>query len=169
MVRAAVTGVIDFAKVDIRERLSKQRIRIILSALETNDTAAFLRIAFDYERSLVANSGLTDDSFKEAQKRAREYFDAIKKIAIPWNKVTAESIQMSRAAEMRAAYAKYVEDPDTPEFKQKVLHDLALQEAMPVVTASVETEEQRINRLTQARDEYMAKLREANGKVTKKV
>ena len=54
-----------------------------------------------------------------------------------------------------ASYKKLVGDPDDPEFRKKLVHDLAVVEARDAAAATVgpeETEGERIDRLLRERD-----------------
>jgi len=54
------------------------------------DTLDLLKPLFDYQLALVANSGLTEDSFKKAQESARDNFENIVGAMRPWEGRTKE-------------------------------------------------------------------------------
>jgi hypothetical protein len=54
------------------------------------DTIDLLKPLFDYQLALVANSGLTEDSFKKAQESARDNFENIVGALRPWEGRTKE-------------------------------------------------------------------------------
>lgn len=160
-IRAAVRGVLDFKKANTRDRQWTRLTRLVLREMEKQDVMESLRLAFAFKCALVSNADLDAKSFEETQKQAIEYFNTLKHLVLPWGNSTTQSAQEAKIAELKALYAQYFEDPNTPEFQAKLRHDLALQEAAAAAnTVPVETEEQRIVRLTQARDAYLASMRE---------
>lgn len=151
--RAAVAGVIDFSTARIRDVAWWRRTNALIHTMAAADAVTELRLAYDYQRCLISNSDLSDESFKAAQQKARDLFTRAQDTLSPWAANSAVTRQGEQFAAMRAAYAKYVEDPDTPEFRRKLAADLAKQEAAAVAPpVAAESDDQRIDRLIQSRD-----------------
>lgn len=154
-VRAAARGVIDFSRARVRDVRWWRRSNAIIRAMDRDDEFDLVRAAFDLQRSLVGNSGLTDESFKQAQKTANEAFAQLQQIRRPWfdkAKAKADAI-----AGMIAEYKKYIGDPDDPVFREKLLADAAAAEAASAPPA--ESEDARIERLIRERDAHEAARR----------
>ena len=83
-VRSAVRGVIDYSEVDLFEKSWWRRWRVLVTGMSSLDTTELLKPLFDYQLALVANSGLTEDSFKKAQESARDNFETIVGAMRPW-------------------------------------------------------------------------------------
>lgn len=58
---------------------------MLVSEVEHKDTSELLRDLYTYHLALVANSGLSDDSFKSVQESARDNLDRIISIRRPWD------------------------------------------------------------------------------------
>ncbi len=115
-----------------------------------DDELAGIRAAFDYQRSLVANSGLTDDSFKATQKLVKELFQEMLHNLSPW--VSSKELKTKQINNLVDAYKMYVGDPDDPEFQRKLRIDMERQGQAEVVPVKVETDDERINRLIAERE-----------------
>jgi len=124
-----------------------------------DDELATIRAAFDYQRSLVGNSGLTEESFKDVQKTARGLFQEVINTVSPW---ASKSVEDAHAAEMNNlldSYRKYVGDPDDPEFQARLMKDRELLTGPEEEVVEVESEDKRIERLLSERDDHYARQR----------
>ena len=114
-----------------------------------------LRAAFDYQRSLVGNSGLTEESFKKSQETSRMLFQELINVQTPWAAQTAEEAKTSTIAGLVDMYKKRLGDPNDPEFQKKLEHDY-YQWKNGTVEEKVETDDERITRLMRERDAHYA-------------
>ena len=89
-VRSAVRGVVDYSEVDLFDKSWWRRWRVLVTGMSELDTIDLLKPLFDYQLALVANSGLTEDSFKQAQESARDNFENIVGAMRPWEGRTKE-------------------------------------------------------------------------------
>lgn len=89
-VRSAVRNVIDYSEADLFDKSWWRRWRVLVTGMSNLDTIEVLKPLFEYQLSLVANSGLTDDSFKRAQEQAKENFEDIVGAMRPWEGRTKE-------------------------------------------------------------------------------
>lgn len=128
--------------------------------MAAEDDLVAVRAAFDLQRSLVGNSGLTDESFKSCQKTSQALFGDIMDAIHPWAAKTAESRKNGQVDSLLETYKRLVGDPDDPEFQKKLLHDLEQYEKSLEPKAAVEPEDDRINRLLKERDEHYKRVRE---------
>jgi len=116
-VRAAIRGVIDFREAKLTDPNWWKRCRMLLNGLAREDDQQLHRGVLDYHLALVANSGLTEDSFKTAQENARNAFYDILGSLRPWEGASAADRKRREIEDLRQAYIKEFGDPSTPEFK----------------------------------------------------
>lgn len=126
--------------------------------MAAEDDLVAVRAAFDLQRSLVGNSGLTEKSFEATQKKAQALFGDIVECLYPWSAQDSASRSASQVNGMINAYKQLVGDPDDPEFQKKLAHDLALLEADEAVETP-ETDSERIDRLLKERDDHYDRIR----------
>ncbi len=132
-----------------------RRANALIEAMADEDDLAIRRAAFDLQRSLVGNGGLTKESFAESQKAVKALFGDIVGMLRPW------AGKADKVDGLIAAYKRYVGDPDDPEFREKLMHDremLARAEA-EAAAAAPEAEEARIDRLILEREGYYKRQR----------
>lgn len=149
--RAALRGVVDFSKARVLDVSWWRRTNALVLAMAEDDELQVVRARFDLQRSLVGNSGLTEESFKACQEAARSLLDAYTAAARPWEAKTADSRRAETVTGLVAAYKRLVGDPDDPAFRDKLRQDaatLAAREAAP----PAETDDQRIDRLIAERE-----------------
>ena len=84
MVRAAVSGAIDYTGADPRNRQWRIKHRILLSEVERREDYELLITAHKHWLALLAHGSLTEDSFKDVKKRANELLGDIQKTVFPW-------------------------------------------------------------------------------------
>lgn len=127
-----------------------------------DDNLKMLEALYAFECSLVGNSGLTDDSFKKSQAKAKELFVDITNNLRPWAARSVEQLKSDEINSLVDIYKKYVGDPDDPVFQAKLQADweyLQKEKRGEIVKAvAPETDEQRVDRLIAERE---AKLRAA--------
>lgn len=155
-VRAAARGIVDFSKVRVLDVSWWRRANILIRGMARDDELTTIRAAFDYQRSLVGNSGLTDESFKETQKTARALFREVINTVSPWAAKSEKQAHSEHMNSLLEAYKKLVGDPDDPEFRAKLLHDRQLLADGPPDKVTVEDENKRIDRLLAERDAFYA-------------
>lgn len=110
-----------------------------------------VRAAFDLQRSLVGNSGLTDKSFEASQKTAKALFGDIVEVLYPWSSKDAAAKKAGEIDGLINEYKRLVGDPDDPEFQKKLLHDYELVKATNEETPQ-ESDNERIDRLMKERE-----------------
>ena len=84
MVRAAVSGAINYAGADPQNRQWRLKHRILLAEVERKEDYELLTIAHKHWLALLSHGNLTEDSFKEVKKQANEVMGAIQKTTFPW-------------------------------------------------------------------------------------
>lgn len=130
-------------------------VNTIVSSMARSEEIEGLKAAYAFQLALVANSGLTEESFKNSQKTAKEIFAEMIDVLAPWAAKDAGKRKDREINSLIDAYKRLVGDPDDPEFQDKLLHDLAVDDKPPPV--ETEPEEARIERLIYERDAYYAK------------
>lgn len=163
--RAAVRGVIDFTQARVHDVRWWRRANVLIKAMAAEDDLVAVRAAFDLQRSLVGNSGLTEKSFEGCQKAAKALFGDIVEVLYPWSAKDAEQKKAGEIGGLIDQYKRLVGDPDDPEFQKKLAHDLALQEAA-AQEETPESDNDRIERLLRERDEHYTRIRNSGGKLT---
>lgn len=121
-----------------------------------DDEVHTIRAAFDYQRSLVGNSGLTDDSFKKSQETSRVLFQELINVSTPWAAQTMEEAKTSTIASLVDMYKQRLGDPNDPEFQKKLEHDYHQWKNGQPEEVVQETDMQRIDRLVRERDAHYA-------------
>lgn len=120
------------------------------------DEIESMKSAYAYQCALVANSGLTEQSFKDSQRTAKELFTEIVDAFSPWAAKNAGAMKDQEINSMIDAYKRLIGDPNDPVFQEKLRQTLYDRENKPIEVVQ-ETDEQRINRLLKARTEYYKK------------
>lgn len=156
--RAAVRGVIDFSQARVHDVRWWRRANVLIRAMAAEDDLVAVRAAFDLQRSLVGNAGLTEKSFEGCQKKAQALFGDIVECLYPWSVKDAAARTEGQMGSLIDAYKKMVGDPDDPEFQKKLLHDLTTLEAEQAAEPA-ESESDRIDRLLRERDEHYDRIR----------
>jgi len=110
--------VVDFRVARVLDPKWWRYLRVKLETLERRGKEKAVNAAFAYHLALVANSGLTEESFEKCQAAAKErYFDLLGTIR-PWE---GKSFVERKAAEFKDARQMYIDatgfDPLDPAFK----------------------------------------------------
>lgn len=155
--RAAARRVVDYSQAQVLDIGWWRSTNAKVSAMARLDEIEGIKAAYDYQRSLVGNGGLTGDSFKEAQKTARDLFGKLVDALSPWASKNAESFKEQEINSLIDTYKKIIGDPNDPEFMAKLVHDLALQDQKRREVTVTESEEDRVDRLLKERDAYYSK------------
>jgi len=84
MVRAAVTGAIDYSRADPKSRQWRIRHRLILNELERTDDQKLLEYMHQQWCSYLGHGSLKEESFNAAKKAALKAFRALEQVVLPW-------------------------------------------------------------------------------------
>lgn len=84
MVRAAVSGAINYAGADPRNRQWRIKHRLLLNEVERKEDYELLVTAQRHWLALLAHGNLTEDSFADIKKRSNELLRDIQKTVFPW-------------------------------------------------------------------------------------
>ena len=118
-VRAACQNVIDFRQARLLDPAWWRRYRIVLNGIAKEDDLELQRNIFNFHLALVGNSGLTEDSFKSSQERARDTFFDIMGLLRPWEGMSAQARKKREVDSLREEYIKEFGDPSDPEFQRR--------------------------------------------------
>jgi hypothetical protein len=91
MVRAAVSGVINYAGADPKNRQWKIKHLLTLTELARREDYELTTAAHRHWLALVAHGSLTQESFGTAKTHATELLNDIQHILFPWNKSKDEA------------------------------------------------------------------------------
>ena len=84
MVRAAVTGAIDYTGADPQDRKWRIKHLILLQEMERREDYSLLMTAHSHWLALLSHGNLTEDSFKDVKKHANDLLQVIQKTVYPW-------------------------------------------------------------------------------------
>lgn len=84
MVQAAVTGAMDFTRMDPRDRWWWRKLRWTLHAVNRRNLIEALETQHHHWITLFSNSSLTADSFSDTKGRAYDILNRILKARYPW-------------------------------------------------------------------------------------
>lgn len=84
MVRAAVSGAIDYARADPKNRQWRIKHRLIIEEVARREDFELLTTAHRHWLALLSHGSLTEDSFSNIKKRANELLSGIQKTVFPW-------------------------------------------------------------------------------------
>lgn len=84
MVRAAVSGAIDYTGADPRNRQWRIKHRLLISEVERREDYELLIAAHQHWLALLSHGSLTEGSFKDVQTRTSELLTTIQNTVFPW-------------------------------------------------------------------------------------
>jgi len=143
-----------------------RRLKLLLGGVQREDDCKLLEALYNYDTSLVANSGLSEDSFKGVQKSAKAAFQRLLNTYRPWAAVAEEDAKNDEANRYREAYKALIGDLDDPEFirsrelaniKADALEELELREDLLKAAEKALTDDEYV---TKRRDETARLLAE---------
>ncbi len=111
--------------------------------------------AFDFHRALVANSGLTEESFKSAQTNAKDTFYDIIASLRPWEGKSSAARKEKESTSLRQSWFEaFGVDPNDPAWQENNRRDIEKWKAERNHNRSdaVESDRGRIDRLRRERD-----------------
>ena len=85
MVRAAVSGAIDFSRADPTDRQWRLRLRLILSEIQRREDLCVLAASHQHWAAHLSANFYTVDHFKLIQAAATETLQLINKVVFPWD------------------------------------------------------------------------------------
>lgn len=93
-----------------------RRLKLITRGIQKREDQKLLELLYNYDLSLVANSGLTEESFKKVQGTAQKAFKKILAVYRPWEESEAGHVDESQSDRDMQAFQAMVGDPTDPEF-----------------------------------------------------
>ena len=118
-----------------------------------------VKAAYDFQRALMGNGSLTEDSFKKTQELAREAFNDFFNLIQPWAAKSTEDLKKQSIDNLIAMYKETFGDPNDPEFIRKIEEGVAESRRRRRYREDSETDEERVNRMLRERDEAARGLR----------
>jgi hypothetical protein len=92
--------------------------------MRDDDNLKHVELRLRFYCALIANSALTEDSFKSSQKEAHGLIHTARNILYPWDAVTLEEAKKQAANTLIDAYKQYIGDPSDPVFMAKLEEEL---------------------------------------------
>jgi hypothetical protein len=156
-IRAATRGIIDFSRARLLDPDWWRRCTILLGGVATEDDLEVFRNVYRFHLALVANSGLTDESFRTAQDNARDIFHDLVRMLRPWEKSKLE-VKQEEIDSYREQYkAAFGFDPMDKEEEQRRLDAWA--EAIKKAQEETADDTERIRLSMAAQQERLAELK----------
>ncbi|NBT75260.1 hypothetical protein EBZ80_27175 [bacterium] len=84
MVRAAVSGAINYTGADPQNRQWRIRHLLLLTEMERREDYALLSVAHKHWLALLSHGNLTEDSFKDVKTRSGELLRHLQRVVFPW-------------------------------------------------------------------------------------
>lgn len=125
MVRAAVSGVINYAGADPNNRQWRIKHLLTLTELSRREDYELTNAAHRHWLALVAHGSLTQESFDTAKNNATDLLNSIQNILLPWNKAKDDEKDDAKETAKAAVKPAIIQDKATQELiaKYKELHD----------------------------------------------
>ncbi len=117
MVRAQALGVIDFSRTRLFDPRWWRRSAMLLDELARQADTEIYRAAIIYQTGLLANSRLTDDSFKTTQKHMQSFFNDLVNNLHTWDKRSLDELEQEAETSLIDTYRAVAGDPDDPEYQ----------------------------------------------------
>lgn len=126
MVRAAVTGAIDYSRADPRDRQWRKKLRWTLQEVERQNAVDDQGARQRHLLALVSHGRLEDDSFREVRDKALETLTELHGLYYPWHaKVDTKSV----AQDLKALWVSHFGNPDSPETQAMLAAGIAAMRA----------------------------------------
>lgn len=153
-VDAAVEGLIDYSKVRLRDPAWWTRWKILVTALGRKKDEKVYDATFRFGLALVANAGLTPDSFRKVQGDAQENYHDLVGTIRPWEGRSFTDRKRREMKDHRQAYIDaYGVDPASPEYKAWEAQQIARINAGEFDAPETETADQIVARRQRERAE----------------
>jgi len=85
MVRAAVSGAVDYSRADPLDNRWRIKHRLLISEMQRRENQHMLEYLHQHWCAYVAHGGLEENSFKKVKGNASDLLDDLKNTVFPWN------------------------------------------------------------------------------------
>jgi|TARA_R110000824_G_scaffold29652_12_gene98503 hypothetical protein len=141
-VRSAALGVINYAEAQILEKGWWRKWRLLIGQMAQEDNATLLRDLYSYHLALVANSGISPDSFKSVQESAKDNLDQIVAARRPWAAQDKSDRLEDEVAQSKEDWKYFFDiDLNDEEQRSKYLEELDKQAEKALIEADQPLEE----------------------------
>lgn len=118
MVRAAVSGAVDYSRADPTDTRWRIKHRLVLLEMQRRENQHVLEYTHRHWCAYLAHGGLTEDSFGNVKKNAGETLIDLQNSVFPWNaKKETEENPDGESNETEAQNSKI--DPETKKMIEK--------------------------------------------------
>ncbi len=122
----------------------------ILEDLARADDERIVDAIFRFNLALVANTQLTDESWKKSRDTSLDLFNDIMGLVRPWDAKSREQRQKDSHSAFRNQYKRLIGDLDNPDFDKFIAEESARILSM-ADEVEEESDDQRIDRLLRER------------------
>jgi G:T/U-mismatch repair DNA glycosylase len=84
MVRAAITGAIDYSRADPKNKFWRIKHRLVLGELERADDQKLLEYTHQHWCAYLSHGSLKESSFATAKKASIDALNGLQKLIFPW-------------------------------------------------------------------------------------
>lgn len=89
MVRAAVSGAVDYSRADPTDNRWRLKHRLLLAEIQRQEAQRTLAYRHQHLCAYLGHGNLTEESFKEMKKAAGNTLDDLEKTVFPWRESKA--------------------------------------------------------------------------------
>ncbi len=114
MVRAAVSGAIDYSRADPTNINWRLRQKLVLFEIQRQEDLRLHEAIHRQWLAYISHGGLTEESFTAVKKRANAALDILQRAVFPWIKQTDSDPENDTITENEKLIAKYKEVFGTP-------------------------------------------------------
>jgi hypothetical protein len=126
MVRAAVTGAIDFTRADPQDTWWWIKTNLVLEEVSRQDRMKWLTANHQHWCAMVAHGNLEGNGFTKAQNESHELVEKVAEVLFPWRD------RRMGQQELVKMWIENYGDPNTPEVQAMIDEAVAAINAVPV-------------------------------------
>lgn len=120
MVKAHLSGAVDFREMRPRDPGWWRRLNLIIKGLEMEDESRVVEALRSHHLAMISSGALTEEDFSKYQKLAIEGFYRFLGTVRPWESVDPEQLRRDEYSKLRREYVRMFGDPNDPEFQKKL-------------------------------------------------
>lgn len=99
MVRAAVSGAMDYSAADPDDKFWRLKHRLVLTEIQRRETQRTIELRHQHLCAYVGHGNLTPDSFKNMKEAANKTLDQLENVIFPWRDGNTQQNNAENAAD----------------------------------------------------------------------
>jgi len=123
MAQAAVTGAMDFARMDPRDKWWWRKLRWVLELINRRNVAQMLEVQHRHWVTLFSNASLDDSSFSSTKEQAQGALNRLMHTIFPW--IEEDAVQASGAESIVSEFRELYGYPGDPRYEQMLADMMA--------------------------------------------